>query len=294
MAVRLFLCWAVMGAVFVIGHGGYWEGSDDEEPGGMWTRVPEGMTVHLYAAPGEGILPMNALQILLENGSRGSLESVPAGERILNYCFSPLEDDAWMQMLGGIQPDQWALFIGRDELAGIDRLCLTSGACSTVDHPCGGLFSVLAEASEVHLLTCRSGPLAPGETPAQAAASGAYPNTEYLPGEEPAHPVHFERIQDLALRILEFAGQTDSGFADPDNAEAGSLFDGLDEADRVKLMAVQEVRAWSHVRYARALLRHYDTDLAGFATWFDSQDPLDQGWYRADELLAGALAKTGR
>jgi hypothetical protein len=125
------------------------------------------LTAHLYAAPGEGVLPMNALQILLEDGSRGSLESVPAGERILNYCFSPLEDDAW---------------------------------CSY----------------------------------------------------------------------------------------------GLDEADRVKLMAVQEVRAWSHVRYARALLRHYGTDLAGFATWFDSQDPLEQSWYRADEVLAGALATTGR
>lgn len=280
-----------MTEVFVLAHGAYWEGEDNDDPGGKWTRVPNGVTMRFYAEPDENLLPMNALEVLMGRGAAGAIQSCAAGERIPNYCFSPLEEDVWMLMLGGVQDGQDVRFIGRDGLD-TDRLCLSHGDCTVDGHSCPGLFAMLPGASVIHLLTCRVGPISTDLTAADATGLDTFSATLHIPGETADDPRHYARIEDLATQILTAAQCDDAGrCADPENAQAGALFDQLSEVDKVKLMHVQQVRIWSYVRYARLLLYDYDSrgDRAGFRHWIASQDQTEREWYATDPVLLAAM-----
>jgi hypothetical protein len=231
------------------------------------------MRIHFYARPNEGLLPMNAMEILRTNAAADALETKPAGEKIPNYCFSPLSEDERLPVLVGVQPGQDVRFIGHDTLKGVDRLCLTHGACTQDKHTCGGLFQKVAGVTDLHLLICRIGPLPVGTDPADAIASGDYPNTEHLPGEDPANPVHYNRIVELANSILDSAGWSDKEerCLKPDSAEAAHLFDTLEALDRVKVLAVGTVRAWLHARYT-PLRDNHQADLSAFDNWVRSLD----------------------
>lgn len=290
-------------AVFVLGHGAYWEGDDTEGPTGKWTRVPSGMRMLFYARPDEGLLPMNALEVVRRNGAGGAIDTAEADKRIPNYCFSPLDDFEYRFMLSAVQDRQDVRFIGQDDLASVDRLCTSYGQCSVAGHSCSGLFGKLSN-TEVHLLTCRIGPLEPGMSAADAARElvrgpvddkddpgKPFQNTYHLPGESPGNPAHFSAIKDVARRILDLAKPVQSGdgiaFKDVHNAEAGSLFDRQSREMQVKLMAVQEVQIWSYQRYARVTVNQFiqSGDWNGLAAWKSGLKAQELRWYSWDPFL---------
>jgi hypothetical protein len=287
-----------MTSIFLLGHGGYWQGDDNDSPTGKFTRVPTGMTVHFYALPDQGLLPMNAVEILVTKAAAGDLGSKAAKELIPNYCFSPLEELPWMQVLGRISLPPEARFIGKGDLGNSDRLCLTSGSCTPDSHKCGGLFQKFTGVTHLHLLSCRVGPLSVGHTDiGAAAASGEFANTEHIPGETPDNPAHYRRIVKLAEDILDLVGWDDSKecFTDPENAEAGKQFDTLDRVDQAKVLAAHEVWVWSRVREARRLFKQHqaDADLLAFVEWLKSRAGYEIDFYRRDGVLASVVAQAG-
>jgi hypothetical protein len=290
--------------VFVLGHGAYWEGEESVGPAGKYTLVPDGMRIFFYARPDEGLLPMNALEVLRNNGAGGYIDAADPGTQIPNYCLSPLDDFEYRFMLSGAQPGQDVRFIGREALASVDRLCTTSGWCTTARHSCTGLFSRVND-SAVHLLSCRVGPLDRGTTAAEAVqyiaqaeddTDAMFRNTYHLPGESPEDPQHYRAIQRVAEDILELARPTQSGdgvcFEDPENAQAGALFDAQDEAMQIKLMAVQQVQIWSYQRYARMTVRGLieSNNVTGLAAWKSGLKDQEKRWYSWDPYLRQSLA----
>lgn len=278
-----------MTSIFLLGHGGYWAGDDNDSLTGKFTRVPTGMKVHFYALENQGFLPMNAVEILMTKAAAGDLECKAANECIPNYSFAPLEEVPWMQVFRRITLPPEARFIGGPDLGGSDRLCNTWGACTPASHKCGGLFEKLAGVTDLHLLSCRVGPLPVGVTTI-AAPSGDFPNTEHIPGETAESPVHYQRIVELAVGFLELVEWDEEKrcFADPENAKAGSQFDALGEVDQAKVLAVDEVWGWSRVREARQRLKECQasSDLTRFVAWLKSQTEYEIDFYCADEALA--------
>lgn len=252
------------------------------------------MRIHFYADPDQGLLPMNAMEVLRTNARAGDLETKQAGEKIPNYCFSPLEEDERLQVLVSVQPGQDVRFINHGTLTGVDRLCLTHGGCTPNSHTCGGLFQKLADVTDLHLLTCRVGPLPVGMSPAEAVASGTFPNTEHLPGEAPENPVHYHRIVGLAEKILDLAGWDDDQgrCLKPENAEAGQEFDSLGTLDRVMTLAVGTVREWLQARYT-PLRDNHQADLSAFGRWVRSLDQNEVNWYRVDPVLGPLIPRVG-
>jgi hypothetical protein len=289
--------------VFVMGHGAYWEGEDNTGPSGRYTIVPNGMRIYFYARPDEGLLPMNALEVLRLNGASGYIDAADEGTRIPNYCLSPFDDFEWRFMLSGAQPGQELRFIGREIPGSTDRLCTTSGDCTPAEHRCTGLFRYVND-SQVHLLTCRVGPLERGMSAADATQyigddeddlNLKWRNTQYLPGETPDNPAHLDAIKDVAVRILDLVQLQPSGagyyFADAENANAGALFDTQDQAMQTKLMAIQQVQVWSYQRYARMTVRGYvqsgDTD--SLNAWKSGLMDQEKTWYSWDPYLKEQL-----
>lgn len=291
--------------VFVLGHGAYWEGEENVGPAGKYTLVPDGMRIFFYARPDEGLLPMNALEVLRNNGG-GYIDSADPGTQIPNYCLSPFDDFEYRFMLSGAQPGQDVRFIGRGDLVSVDRLCTTSGQCSPAGHSCTGLFSKVSD-SAVHLLSCRVGPMERGMTAADAVQFIAqegdeddpdrrFRNTYYLPGETQDSPAHYNAIKNVAETILELARPMQSGdgicFEDPENAQAGALFDAQDEAMQIKLMAVQQVQVWSYQRYARVTVRGLaeSSNVSGLAAWKSALKDQEKLWYSWDPYLKEKLS----
>lgn len=292
--------------VFVLGHGAYWEGEESVGPAGKYTLVPDGMRIFFYALPDEGLLPMNALEVLRNNGTGGYIDAADPGTQIPNYCLSPFDDFEYRFMLSGAQRGQDVRFIGHGDLVSVDRLCTTSGSCTPAGHRCTGLFSKVSD-SAVHLLSCRVGPLERGMAAAEAVQyieqddenddpDRIYRNTYHLPGESPDDPRHYRGIKDVAVAILDLVRPAQSGdgvcFEDLENADAGAMFDAQDEAMQIKLMAVQQVQIWSYQRYARMTVRAFlaSQDVDGLAAWKSALQPQELAWYSWDPYLKQHLA----
>lgn len=272
-------------AKFVVGHGGYVEGAD--------TFVPDGMTVHLYADVGEGIPGTNVIEILRLKGGGRSVKTVSGKESIPNLVIKPLTQNQYELELSGVQHGEDVCFVGYDaplDDAGTQYTLCTGFDCNQQtgvhnEQFCMGLFTELSDETEVHLLVCLD--------KIQNDVWTAGPERQQLPWEAPGQPDHYNRLGQLATRIVALAGWDASAqdFADYGNAQAGAEFDRLSAEDQTKLMAYPEVQQWSYVRYARGLVATFTT-AEQLKQWASSQEDWVAQIYLKDKNGVGQHFRT--